>query len=252
MRQQRSVVAPVAFVAMSLLSSLFLSGYATPASAEEVTLTYGPKQTAVKLTIQRPPGLSDTAGLPLIVALPPGAGNSQMVQAILSKYLSREASARGYVVVSPAIYGASLKQKAAAFVPALFAWIKTDLKTDPSRTALVGASNGGLGAFYIATAFPDRLACVATLPGALSGNGKLPDAFAGKPFSLYVGGNDRAWLEQGRRTVERLKQANADVELNVLRRQGHVVQIDTAELFDWIDSHTPAQIEKTPVNSALR
>ena len=169
-----------------------------------------------------------------------------MVQAIVQNYLRQEAAARGYVVVSPAIFGPSLKTESATFVPALFTWIDTNLQTDPSRTILVGASNGGLGAFIVATAFPDRFACVATLPGALSGRGKLPAAFAGKPFRMYVGGDDRGWLAQARRTEERLRKADATVELTVLPGQGHVVRIDTGELFDWIDTHTPAPADATP------
>ena len=219
---------------------ILLATAARPAAAEEFTFTYGPDATKVQVTVERPPGLSDTAGLPLIIALPPGPGTGRMVEAVLGKYLRQEAAARGYVVVSPALFGPSLKQEAETFIPALFTWVETHLHTDPHRTALVGSSNGGLGAFYAATAFPDRFACVATLPGALRGGDKLPAAFAGKPFRLYVGGDDTSWLKQAQRTERRLRQAKADVELTILPRQGHVVRIDNAELFDWIDTHTPA------------
>ena len=116
----------------ALLAALLVLGVSVaPAGAEEVTLRYGPDQTPVELTIERPPGLDNTAGAPLIIALPPGPGTGRMVQAIVQNYLRQEAAARGYVVVSPAIFGPSLKTEAATFVPALFSWIDNQPEDRP-------------------------------------------------------------------------------------------------------------------------
>ena len=121
-------------------------------------------------------------------------------------------------------------------LPALLGWIDRELDADMDQIALVGASNGGRGAFYAADAQPPGyFAALMGLPGILDASATGADALIGTPVWLLVGEFDAGWLEASRETVETLTGRGVDATLTVVNEQEHVLLLSSNELMDWID-----------------
>lgn len=230
---------------MTLLATVLSLGVAcgagsgvTPTPAESdvelITVTYG-ENTSVTVAIVRPESYSETGSHPVILALPWGQGTTDLALGMIDAYWSAEASARGYIVVSPAIRGTTLETEADLFLPALFAWMDANLSFDPNRVALVGASNGGRGIFHALVSDPSRFSALIGMPGSFTGLADALVPFAGKPAWLMVGENDTSWRTAADNTKVALDAAGVPTVLDVLPGQGHVLAVSQSTLMDWID-----------------
>ena len=176
--------------------------------------------------------------LPVIFALPPGAGDMNMVNAFLGNYWSREADRRGYIIVSPAVVGRSLEDTAREVLDAVFNWMDGNVSYDDERMAIVGQSNGGLGAFHVARVRPDWFTSIVVMPGGYGGLGDL-DMLAGKPILLTVGEQDTSWVQLTQNTRDLLLLAGALPEIDVVAGAGHVFPYPPEDLFNWIERSFP-------------
>jgi len=172
---------------------------------------------------------------PVIVALPWGAGTGDLVEAFLQRYWLTEPASRGYYVVSPEVLGSSLETTADDVIPALFQWMESELAIDASQVALVGASNGGRGLFFAATAQPDRFQALLAMPGQYRGDERNLAVLAGKPVRMIVGEFDTSWVEATQLTAEALRSQGVDVEVDIAGTQGHVLNLVPSGLVGWID-----------------
>ena len=207
---------------------------AESADYEWVEITYG-NGTAVDVAVFKPDNYSDSGKHPLILALPWGAGAPDLTLGMVDAYWNREASRRGYVVVAPSILGSSLATEAEEFIPKLFAWLDEHVSYDSERVVVVGASNGGRGAFHVLSSDPARFAAVIAMPGNYTGPPEALEAFAGKPVWLMVGEMDRGWHESTEATRVTLEAAGVTPRVNMIRGQGHVLRLDDRILMDWLD-----------------
>jgi len=174
---------------------------------------------------------------PVIFALPPGAGDRNMVNAILANYWTDEGDRRGYILVSPAVLGRSLERRGHEVLDAVFTWMDENLSYDRTRVTLAGQSNGGLGAFFAARMQPDRFATIVVMPGGYGGQGDL-DALKDKPVWLIVGERDTSFVQLAHRTRDFLVLAGAQPRLDVVPGRGHVFPYPSKDLYDWIESKT--------------
>ena len=172
---------------------------------------------------------------PVVVALPWGAGSADLVEGFIAQYWLTEPAARGYYVVSPEIRGPALDGTAGQLLPALFDWMETELSADLDQVVLVGASNGGRGAFFAAIAAPDRFRAVLTLPGRYEGASERLARLSGKPIWMIVGELDTSWVTATRATVQALESQGITAEVDVVPGQGHVMALDPVRLMDWLD-----------------
>ena len=211
------------------------------APGQPVTLTFGPFNKPIPVTVLVPKGYVREKPCPVILALPPGEGDPAMVESGLQSYWRKEAFERGYIVVSPAINGVSLLLNSLDFFPVLFRWMDQNLGYDKDRVALVGVSNGGLGVFFAALIFPERFGALVAIPGGYRGDPRHFRVLRNKPVWLLVGENDPQWVEQAKDTKEGLTAAGARVQLDILPGQGHGVTIDPKRLYDWIDANLRAK-----------
>ncbi len=202
-----------------------------------VTLNYGAGQ-SVSLTVVLPLGYTEAAEYPLVFALPPGPGNVDMVNAFLGNYWLDEADRRGYILVSPAVFGPGLETSARSVVEAIFEWVDANLSYDAARVTLAGQSNGGLGAFHVARVDPDRFGSIVVMPGGYGSSGDLVQ-LAGKPVLLTVGERDTQWVNLTRRTRDLLVLAGAEPRVDVIPGAGHVFPYPADTLFDWIELSHP-------------
>lgn len=204
-----------------------------PLQVEWVQVSYD--QSQVSVAVLRPDNYSPTGNHPVVVALPWGGGTADLVLGLIATYWSEEAPARGYIVVAPEILGSSLETEAAAFIPALFAWMDDNLSYDASRVVLTGASNGGRGVFFTAAVASDRFGALIGMPGSYAGDGDALAGLSGKPTWLMVGEFDTGWLASTESTRSLLEAQGAVVTLDVLPGQGHVLTVPQSQLMDWID-----------------
>ena len=173
---------------------------------------------------------------PVIIALPWGAGTADLVEGFVGRYWLTEPGARGYYVVSPEIRGPLLEASASDIVPALFAWMDAELTVDLDQVVLVGASNGGRGAFFAAVAEPARFEAILTLPGMYLGPPERLAALSGVPVWMLVGELDTGWVTATRETVTALRSQGVTVDVDVVPGQGHVMELNPVRLMDWIDA----------------
>jgi len=173
---------------------------------------------------------------PVLLALPWGAGTADLVETFIASYWLTEPATRGYYVVAPEVRGSTLDRTADAILDALFAWMDERLEYDQGRVALVGASNGGSGAFFAALAQPERFGAIMTLPGQYGGPAEDLVALDGIPIYFLVGSEDERWLELTDATGQALYEQGIDAGLWVVPGQGHVLRVNPRVLLDWIDS----------------
>jgi pimeloyl-ACP methyl ester carboxylesterase len=173
---------------------------------------------------------------PVLLALPWGAGTAALVETFVASYWLTEPAARGYYVVAPEVRGSTLRVTVDSVLDAIFAWMDAELEYDADRVALVGASNGGSGAFYAAVAQPERFGAIMTLPGQYGGPPEDLAVLEGMPVYFLVGSEDERWLELTNETGEALYSHGIDAGLWVVPGQGHVLRLSPGPLLDWIDS----------------
>jgi pimeloyl-ACP methyl ester carboxylesterase len=106
---------------------------------------------------------------------------------------------------------------------------------DPERMALVGQSNGGLGAFHVARVRPDWFTTMVVMPGGYGGRGEL-DMLEGMPVLLAVGEQDAGWVQLTHNTRDLLRLAGAEPTVSIVPGAGHVFPYDPEKLFDWIQA----------------
>ena len=209
----------------------------TAGERRDVTLNYGAGQ-SLSLTVVLPVGYMPDIAYPLVFALPPGPGTPDMVNAFLGNYWLEQADRRGYILVSPAVLGPSLEDSAREVVDAVFDWVGENLSYDAARVTLAGQSNGGIGAFHVARAEPDRFGSIVVMPGGYGAPGDLAQ-LGGKPVLLAVGERDARWVVLTHRTRDLLVLAGAQPRVDVIPGAGHVFPYPANTLFDWIELSHP-------------
>jgi len=230
---RRTVVSLTFFMVLAV----FLPAVSFAAERQNVTLTTsgGTRLTlsVVTSTLYRP-----GSKLPVILALPPGAGDLAMVNAFLANYWLEEADRRGYIIVSPTVMGRSLETAAQDVLDTVFGWMNENMTYDEERIVIAGQSNGGLGAFHAARVEPDRFTGMIVMPGGFGGQGSL-DMLSGMPILMAVGERDTGWVELTRNTRDLLVLAGAEPVVDVVPGAGHVFPYDPEDLFDWIEATFP-------------
>ena len=184
----------------------------------------------LNLLVVRPPG--PVRGV--VVAFPWGAGDAGLLAGLVETYWDDAAPAAGYAVVGVEIYGPGLAESAPVVAPVLLEWIEQHLPEAAGEIVLTGASAGGVGVFHAALAMPGRVAAILAMPGRYAGEGSL-EALAGVPVLLMVGEYDQRWVTGAESTAERLRAAGAQVTLDVVPGQGHVLRVPERMLLRWLE-----------------
>lgn len=197
----------------------------------EVAAGDGPK---LRYALVTPEGWKEGQAAPTLVAFPPGAQNESMVEMGLSMYWEAEAKKRGWVVASPmSREGRTLMQDEEALL-ALLDDVAKVVKIDGGKVHVAGVSNGGKTAMRLATRHPERVASLLVLPGAPGAPEEWArlDKLKGMSVTMYVGEEDRVWLQECKKVENELKQLDAKVTLHVVEGQGHVLKLEPLVLFD--------------------
>ena len=174
----------------------------------------------------------------VVVAFPWGAGDANLLLGLLDSYWGQAAPAAGYAVVGVEIYGPGLEEDARAVMSAVIGWIDEHFAGASGDIVMTGASAGGIGVFHAALAMPDRVGGIIAMPGRYTGDAPL-ESLAGAPVWMMVGEGDARWIAGSEATAERLEDAGAEVTLDILPGQGHVLVVAQDALVRWMEGRVP-------------
>ncbi|HRW10614.1 MAG TPA: hypothetical protein P5121_36170 [Caldilineaceae bacterium] len=221
--------------AVALVEAVGPEGAARDAA---VTLADG---TMIEYTVLLPPNYQVGQPYPTLLALPPGSQTANMVTSGLSSYWRDGAMANGWVIISPVAPGGQLFfQGAEAYIPAFLDQIAAQYPPEGGKFHLSGVSNGGISAFRVAGAHPERFHSLIVLPG-------YPNTAADKenlaqltalPVALFVGENDSSWIAPMREAAAMLNNAGGNATLTVVMGEGHFIRslIGGEQLFALLES----------------
>jgi dipeptidyl aminopeptidase/acylaminoacyl peptidase len=199
--------------------------------------------TALRYALVLPAGFTPAETYPVLLAMPPGPQTEAMVEAGLT-YWQQEAQQRGWIVISPvAPDGVLFFQGSDQLMPEFLDGILGLYRVENGRFHLAGVSNGGISAFRIAAAEPERFQSMLVIPGrpAYEADFKSLDRLVDLPIAMYVGERDTDWVGRMQETEARLAELGTAVTLEIVPSEGHVVRsIPNARLFDFFDAHRSA------------
>ncbi len=230
---------PRTTVAAAFIVSAVLASSADAAQFETLTLS---DATELTYAIALPEGYDPSKAYPVLLALPPGPQTKAMVDAGLGSYWEAEGSIRGYIVVSPAAPNGELFfQGSEKYLPELMASIAQTYRVDGDRFDLAGVSNGGLSAFKVAVAHPEKFRSLTVVPGFPPSREVFAQLarIADIKVNMFVGEQDNGWVEPMNLTAEELRRAGNEVYLEIIPNNGHFVTSlsgsGAARIFDQIE-----------------
>jgi len=190
------------------------------------------------------PDKDDGPAHPLLLALPPGRQNADMVQAGIELYW-HEAANRDWIVVSPAApEGMMFFTGAEKYLPALISEVGGKFKIEGKKVHVAGISNGGRSTFRFALDHPQQVQSMLTIPGMPPEDNDMKhlDRLAGIPIVMYVGAEDKAWADRDRKTSVLLNKLAIRHELHIIPGTGHIMRsISGKTLFDTLDTFRPGR-----------
>lgn len=189
-----------------------------------------------------PPDFDSAKTYPVLLALPPGHQDMELVEWALDAYWRQESEKRGWIVVSPATpVPERFYEGTERYIPLLLDHVSGQFSVENERFHLGGVSAGGKSAFRLAIDWPDRFKSVLVLPGFPPDDddfGKL-EKLRGKPIAMFVGENDPSWVAQMQKTADALKTLKIDVKFEIVKGEDHVIRSwehNSGHLFDLLDS----------------
>ncbi len=159
-----------------------------------------------------------------MLAIPPGPGTKQMVKKGITKWLQKLRKSQ-VAVVSPVAPGKLFFQGAEQYIPELLIRVKKKLKRGNIRFALFGISNGGIGAFRVATLYPQNFSSLTVAPGFAKPEDLIRlKALKSIPVQLFVGNLDgKIWVKKANETHSALLRNGIKSQLTVVPGEGHAV-----------------------------
>ena len=186
-------------------------------------------------------GRTDTEGpRPVLLALPPGAQNKEMVAAGHRLYWKEEAERLGWTVISPiAPEGEMLRGENLARVLELVDHVETTYEVEYGRLHVAGVSNGGRSGLELALGHAERFASLSLLPGMQPDlDGTKLAALARLPLAMYVGGDDAGWVgPMQAMSDELIKLGHPPARFTIFEGEGHTPESLTGRaLFETLES----------------
>jgi polyhydroxybutyrate depolymerase len=197
----------------------FLGG---PTASERKAEALGIRKRVVRIGFWRryyyfyvPPGLSPEVRPPLVIGLHGGAGNALAFSQHTG--LREMADHYGMVVAAPQAWGwwwsrwgtwnadsttrlglaERLEFDDLCFLDAVIGSMEAETGTDPARVFAMGVSKGGMMAYRMACAMPDRIAAIAVVAGTLSTD-HCPEGAAVPLVHIHGSRDENVPLEGGR------------------------------------------------------
>ena len=191
-------------------------------------------RTKLRYAVVLPTGFEEGKTYPVLVAMPPGSQSEEAVDSAMSLFWGRQASQRGWVVVSPAVPAGSWHSRSGTGIAARFLdSIASRFNPEGGKFHLAGCSAGGRSAFRLAVDAPERFQSLSVIPGQPYGQAEFEklDRLKGIQVSMFVGAEDKTWVKGGTRVKKRLDELGIDCSLTIVPDEGHVIQSMTGHGF---------------------
>jgi len=192
---------------------------------------------------------TDGTGLPLIVYLSGGPGlaidGANGAENLIAK--------NNYLVLYPNAEGRMWwSREQSERVNALLSEVLDQLNVDRSGVYLIGFSNGGTGALYYATLWPDRFSAVAALMGGAACMDELRplamNRLAGLPVLLAHGDRDPIIPHEcSESAFKGIRKVSPDSELHILKGREHDIVLGSDEglTMGFLEKHSRCTLRNT-------
>ncbi|MEM7126558.1 MAG: hypothetical protein AAF702_09545 [Chloroflexota bacterium] len=180
--------------------------------------------TTIEYATLLPPNFDPAGEYPLLLALPPGGQDKNMVNAGIDTFWQRGAL-YGFVIVSPVKpSGTSYMRDGSLILPEFVAFLHETYTIAGGKPHLGGVSNGGISTFKAGLEHPELYRSLTVLPGYAAADSNL-STLSELKVTLYVGEHDGRWVTSSQRTYDALVAANHnDPLLEIFPNEGHVIQ----------------------------
>ena len=212
------------FLSLSILLAFIVD---KPALGADYQQFRTPNGTLIDYAVVLPADIDPAKTYPAILAFPPGPQTRSMVDVGLQSYWEQQASARGFIVVSPsAPNGVLFFQGSESEIPALLAHLRATLPIAPAGFHVAGLSNGGLSAFRVALAQPAEFQSLTVLPGFPPSEAELENlaSLDGMVINMFVGASDTGWRRSMEKTFAELERLGQTPHFEILPGEGHVLR----------------------------
>jgi poly(3-hydroxybutyrate) depolymerase len=178
---------------------------------------------------------------PVLLALPPGGQDQQVVDSVLDRVWKAEAKRLGWIVISPVAPGALFYDPASAkYVPELVEQITRIYPPEGGQVHLAGVSNGGLSAFRAAVDHPEMFRDLLTFPGYPPEQTDDVAKLKRLPVAIWVGELDSGWRASAEATVAKLKALGGSAQITIVPGESHILEsVGGKEYFAFLERQRP-------------
>lgn len=172
---------------------------------------------------------------PLCVLMPGGTANEYVARAQF--WLGHELAARGWAIAVPVSPDSrSFFGRNGEMIPEVISKLQQSPNIREGKTLLVGVSNGGSSALEIAARNPALYHGVVAVPGVVREEQTL-GSLDGLPVYIRIGENDMLrWNNRLPQVKEKLLDAGALVNADLVPGANHVFRLDWDDLEPWMDA----------------
>lgn len=207
------------------LVGLWLGLLAAASAAESAHLRLS-DGTELDYELILPAGFQRERDSPALLAFPGGRQDAESVRGALSRFWAAEAARRGFIVFSPvAPPGKPFYAAGADLIPEFLQRQLAAYRIEGNRFHVAGHSNGGVSAFAAAVRHPELFHSLTVLAGfpVEPADFQRLERLCNLRVTLFVGDRDLDWKEGMEKARDRLAAAGAQVHMEVLPRNGHLL-----------------------------
>jgi poly(3-hydroxybutyrate) depolymerase len=225
----------------SLMAILMLLS-CRPARSEVFEKTKNIGNVTVHYKVVLPKGYDAGKAYPAVLGFGGGPQTMNVVDSVIARNFKNEAEKRGYIVVVPAAPNDQLFFEGGERIfPEFLKQILADYKIQGNKFHIAGPSNGGIGAFHVASLNPDYFLSITAFPGYLwQPTPAHMKAISKMCINMFVGEVDpMGWQDLMKEQASKFRAMGMTAQYTVEKGQPHRLETlagpNAGRLFDLFD-----------------